>query len=536
MQTELLAGADYQTRLGLAHTPSTMQTAVFDFIVNGRGHGVVEAVAGSGKTTTIEWAARLLTCSGLFMAFNRSVVAELQARLKTTEMTAATVHSHGFSAVKNAIGGSDLDPMKYKAPISAIADAARVQGILALGQRNRSRSLTSAELAVIDEDGFPTSQVSKLLDLARLELLDPREDTFAAAVKDLADHHNIDGLEGLGAVVVASLRALMTWGWDNPQTVDFTDMVWLATVNGYAPTRYAWVFVDEAQDLSRAHLALIQRSLLPGGRLLCVGDPKQAIYGFAGADARSFARIIEVTKATVLPLSVCYRCPTSVLEMARDYCPQIEARPGAPEGIVRRLDRSEFLSEAREGDMVLCRRNAPLLGLAFGLIAEGISAAVRGRSIGQGLVKTIRKVGKRSDWAGFLSGLDSWLTAESESVRTRYRDADAAADRIEALDDQVQCIRVILARSAARSVSALVQAVESIFTDGTTSVVLSSIHRAKGLEAKRVAIVESERLGMGRKGSKPWMCEQEENLAYVAYTRAQYELILLNDPPRLDLR
>ena len=42
-------------------TPSAFQEAIFTFVEQGRGHGVVEATAGSGKTTTLVEAAHRLS-------------------------------------------------------------------------------------------------------------------------------------------------------------------------------------------------------------------------------------------------------------------------------------------------------------------------------------------------------------------------------------------------------------------------------------------------------------------------------------------
>jgi DNA helicase-2/ATP-dependent DNA helicase PcrA len=305
-------------------------------------------------------------------------------------------------------------------------------------------------------------------------------------------------------------------------------MVWLPIALGLRPRTYAWVFVDEAQDLSRAALRLVTKSVRRGGRMLFVGDPNQAIYGFAGADADAWDRIGEETNATDLPLSVCYRCPTKVIAMAKPLCPAIEARPGAPKGIVRETTRDKFIAEAKEGDMVLCRRNAPLLGLCFALIAEGISAGVKGRDIGAGLVKIVEQVGKKCrKFSEFGAALTSWKDGKDAAARKRYTDEDQLASALDAIADQVECIRVIMERSKVRGVGTLTTAIEELFSDDKPSVVLSSIHKAKGLEADRVFIVEPDRLRAPRGAG--WKLQQEFNLAYVAYTRAMAELVEIVD-------
>jgi DNA helicase II / ATP-dependent DNA helicase PcrA len=66
--------------------------------------------------------------------------------------------------------------------------------------------------------------------------------------------------------------------------------------------------------------------------------------------------------------------------------------------------------------------------------------------------------------------------------------------------------------------------IENLFTDGTAAVELSTIHRAKGLEVDRVFIIRPDKLPLCWKGQLPWQAKQEQNLKYVAITRAKKEL------------
>lgn len=121
------------------------------------------------------------------------------------------------------------------------------------------------------------------------------------------------------------------------------------------------MFVDEAQDLSKVQLAFVLGCVRKGGRLLFVGDPRQAIYGFSGADAYAVERIVDVTKATVLPLSVTYRCPASHVRLANQFAPEMQVAPGAAQGTVRRISEAVLAAHVKPGDLVLCRVNVPLI-------------------------------------------------------------------------------------------------------------------------------------------------------------------------------
>src|SRR5205085_2768373 len=120
---------------------------------------------------------------------------------------------------------------------------------------------------------------------------------------------------------------------------------------------FARLTLTRPDDAAQRALAL----KLSGGRTTGVGDLRQAIMGWAGADVRSWQAFAEATDATELPLSICYRCPVSHLEMAQEIVPEIEAAPGAKIGTLQEASQGWAFSRAGRGDLILCRRTAPLL-------------------------------------------------------------------------------------------------------------------------------------------------------------------------------
>jgi superfamily I DNA/RNA helicase len=238
----------------------------------------------------------------------------------------------------------------------------------------------------------------------------------------------------------------------------------------------------------------------------------------------------------VLPLSVCYRCPTSHLAVAREWRSDIEARPGAPVGTIRMLERIDYVDEAAAGDLVICRRTAPLIGLCFELIAAGIGASVRGRAdMSKGLVKIVKRAGKLADKARwsitFADALARHGDEAAQKLRARARDEQAAADAVDALEDRIECVRIIFASTSASSQADLIGSIERTFADKAAAVTLSTVHRAKGLEADRVVILEHDRL-ISPRATQAWQVQQEEHLSYVAYTRAKSEIIEIPAPKR----
>ena len=78
------------------------------------------------------------------------------------------------------------------------------------------------------------------------------------------------------------------------------------------------------------------------------------------------------------------------------------------------------------------------------------------------------------------------------------------------------------------TINELVKRIEGLVTESEDAIKLSTIHKAKGLENNRVFILDYDKLPMKKDGHKPWETVQENNLKYVALTRAKESLYLVN--------
>lgn len=475
---------------------SPFQERIFSFTADrspANKHGIVSAVAGSGKTTTLAHASQLIGTSGLFCAFNKHIAEALKLRL-AKNMRATTVHAIGMSTLYAAGWRSkpQVDESKYWTIV-------------------REYSATADDLKGIDR-AIP--RIVAMARFARLTLTDYTkiDDLHAMSIRYGLDWDEKIG-EAIAPVVDRGRLLAMQSG-----AIDFTDMLYLPHAFGLRPRQHQFVFVDECQDLSKAQLELVMQCIAPGGRSLWVGDPSQAIMQFAGADSQSYYAIKERTGAVELPLSICYRCPTAVLDLARKIVPHILPRPNAPAGVVRQVGEEALLS-AREGDLIMCRRNAPLVKHCLRLIRRGIQARVRGRDIGKELADTVRDIGRHVvNYFQFPAIVDR----HCEKHLRVLNDSNAPPDQIEMFSDTcaaiIECFEGF---SECRSVSALAEKIESIFSDVNASIWFSSIHRAKGLEADRTFVLNFSSLGTARDGANREQAMQEVNLKYVAITRAK---------------
>ncbi|SRR5579884_241025 len=495
-------------------TPSKYQQAIFDFVATGRGHGLIDAVPGSGKTTTLVEAAKLLpaTCVAIFLAFNKHIATELNNRLKAqgSPMQAMTIHSLGLQALRALPVKVSIDDKKY-------------------------RLLCKDYLLAKQSYDYQLQQVlQKLVSFAQLTLSQTDEESLWA----LVDHFGIDQItrrdkewpviwQGVRQILDAGIEQAKKYG-----SVDFNDMVWLPTVLNLTPAKCDWMFVDECQDLNAAQLELVIRSVNGHGRLLFVGDKRQSLYGFAGADTESVENIVKRTGATVLPLSICYRCPKSHIDLCARIFAGIEARSDAPEGMIEHVKPEALSDTVRPGDLVLCRTTAPLIETCLRLLREGVRAKVRGRDIGKNFVDLINKLRKQYP-ALVISKLSETLGDYRQQQAVIIGVGEDSEMKLAALDDKVDTMQALLhaymeEHCETASFDGFCIYIEGFFSDELGPVVtLSTVHKAKGLEESRVFILKPELMPFP-KAKLGWQMEQELNIKYVAFSRSKSELYFVD--------
>lgn len=490
---------------------SKYQLDIFHAVKNSSKNIVVNAVAGSGKTFTIVNACKQLAMPKqdiLFLAFNKSIVDELSVKIGAYAEV-RTCHSFGMSALYKAFGG--------RKPIV---------------KQDKWRNIAQNRFgAVYGDDLTPSvlAQTMSLFDKCRLDLIQKGQYDKIYAI---ADHHGII-LEG--DFVADMVSELLGDAYKLPidNCIDFTDMLTLSVTacKRYVP-KYRIVFIDECQDLdtSKRELMLLASK---GGRFVAVGDPKQAINGFAGADCDSFGKLVSLPNTIELPLSVNYRCGSDIIKLAQDIVPHITAHEGAICGqVVTANDLTKDLFGRNA--MVLCRKNAPLVSTALKCIANGITATIKGKDIAKGLENLIKKVGGKTQSLTTLANkFDSYVERETAKVAKKHgitKDMAEQLPTIVGLKDKIACIDAVMAYYNPTSVNQLIESIDQLFSDYrmNDAVTFSTIHKAKGLEADKVVILCPDKLPLMWKGQLDWQLEQELNLKYVAITRAKRQLTILN--------
>jgi len=310
--------------------------------------------------------------------------------------------------------------------------------------------------------------------------------------------------------------------------IDFADMLYLPVRNRWLLGSYDLGVVDEAQDMTLTQLELFMG--VCRGRIAVVGDDRQAIYAFRGADATSLDRLKAELQAEEFGLTVTYRCPREVVALARRLVPDLEAAAGAPDGTIQQVATLEaVVDRAQPGQFVLSRTNAPLAKVAMAMLRGNKRVKIQGKDIGAGLIALVEKLMKGKAAQSIPAFLDRLVQWEQREVERAYR--MQREDRAEAVRDKAETLRHLT--DGVVGPQELQTRLANLFTDDPLvgAVVCSSVHKAKGLEAPTVFILRPTLYPKpyGKNGKpgvySPARQREEDNIVYVAITRAQENLI-----------
>jgi len=297
--------------------------------------------------------------------------------------------------------------------------------------------------------------------------------------------------------------------------------------------KYPIVMVDEAQDLSP--LNHIQISKCAMDRLIVVGDPRQAIYAFRGADSSSMDKLRELRAEWIdLPLSLTFRCPRQIVTRQQTHAPGFTAHESNLEGLVHEwVERDWNITEVEKlhttGSIaILCRNNAPLMACALRIIRSGKGCTVLGREIGKSLATLAKKIipNDRTSIEDSTERVRNWATKEISLARANEKE-----ERVAIIEDKRECLLAILESPLCKEAGDLCKLLSKIFSSDNLRITLSTGHKAKGLEWETVVHLDPWRIPskyarnqLDQGNRTPF--EQDLNLKYVIETRSKEHFVL----------
>lgn len=471
--------------------PSVFQEAIYSAGEQTTDNILVEAVAGSGKSTTLRELTKRLFGETVVVAFNKTIQMEMKDALVREGSTAdaKTFNSFGYGTFwKNRHKGKiDLDLV-----------------------RNIVRSL--CDPGEMKEHGYAVQRAVGLAKNNALGILEPLNHEQFIQIFESYDL-NIDSKVApywAGKALEAFNRSL-----SDPTKISFDDQLWLPIKMGWAFPHVDNLLVDEFQDLNPIQHCIIEQMVWAGSRLFGVGDRHQAIYGFRGALSDSMDIAKDRFNMTELPLSITYRCPIEVVREAQNFCPDLMWREGAPHGNVITVGEDDYGIPERDPELfkeslVMCRNNAPLF--------KAILRHVRAKSPCRVLTNFL------DSFKGFINGfksektidlrrkLDSWFETESANAK-----AKKFYGRLESLQDKYDT--AVLLCDEFSTTKEIIMLLDRLAL-GTSGPTFATIHKAKGLEHDHAYLLRPD-LIPARYATSEEQLRQEDNLLYVAITRAK---------------
>jgi len=204
--------------------------------------------------------------------------------------------------------------------------------------------------------------------------------------------------------------------------------------------------------------------------------------------------------------------------VARAIVPDFNAGEGNPDGIVDGCSADALYELAQPGDFILSRKNARLMPLCLGFLKRGIRCRIEGKDVGKQLRETVQSFKARTV-PEFIARVQGWGKKRSARICKKLaNNEELRAAKLDELADSVEMLTALA--DGCGSISEVLARTETLFGDSADgdalpTIICSSVHKAKGLEATRVFILADTVNTRNR---------EESNIYYVAVTRAKARL------------
>jgi hypothetical protein len=464
--------------------PTEEQAAAIEAF--GDGHNMVlEALAGTGKTTTLRQLAHSTNMRGLYLAYNRSTADEAQGMFPSSTRC-STIHSLAYRAVVD-----DVMRERLNAPRQTSADVAKIIGAPAGFKLDggRGRLLGSSQLARLALETVTAFCYSDDQEIG------PQHVPAQTGVDAPAE------VRALAAVVVPLAKSAW-WDLRSPDgAVRFQHDHYMKLYALREPQLAAdFVLVDEAQDSNDVVVGLVNRQR--DCQVVAVGDRRQQLYEWRG----SVDAMDAFHPETRLYLTQSFRFGPAIAERANRWLIALGA------DVLLRGTRSiqSVVGPMAKPAAVLCRTNAEVIQRVMDAQLAGTPVAIAGggrdvRALAEA-AEQLKDVGRT--WHPELCMFTSWGEVQD------YVEEGGGQD--------LKTLVRLVDRHGAR---AIVRAIDRCVPEATARLVVSTVHKAKGREWGTVLIADDfEGPGEEADGSAKSLVAAEAMTAYVAVTRARFGL------------
>ena len=520
----------------------------------------VSAFAGTGKTFIIERMTEISDTRDIYLAFNNTIAEEFKTKIKNPKTSVMTVHALAYSIMNYNLGKSCSSSGKGGAVgvirespnrVSASLDNLKIYKII--------DDFLDATDASFKEKTFLRNSFYELYNKCRVTLTN-FEDTNGL-LKLINEYNLFDSTFYGPECEMPTIKSIASWlkkideislkEFSKNKSIDFTDMLYITYLKlksgewkSSDKQIYYNVYLDEAQDNNKLQINFLKYVKHIDGRYIFVYDKKQSCYLFNGADAYALDEIEKLySPIENFTLPVNYRCPTSHLKLVNDeFGIPIEPRQDAPKGKIVTIKKNDIYKYVKPGDMVISRKNKWLSDVVTELTMHNIPIFIHDKDM-VSQVKRIVKYKKSSDLTILCKQLRKDIKNYREfiqnqvSVLAKNNGMTEAMIKLENTSSQMDCTYFLLDlvenfikeyhNIGIRDFSTYLDKVLSV-TPSPKAVMLSSVHKAKGLEAENVFVLNEGKVCEDERNS-PEQDQQEKNLRYISITRAKNTLFFVKE-------
>lgn len=477
-------------------------------IINSAGDVRINAVAGSGKTTTIiEYAAtRPGGARILYLAFNKSVKLEAARRFQLRglhNVKAETAHSLAYKYIIYRQGYT-IKTEGYKT--HEIADLLELRGN---GEKHAEYVIANHINKFISY--FCNSDKLKVQELNYLDIVsDSKAKAFARTFYKYIENGTRILLSRMdkGEIGITHDFYLKKFQLSNPQLP------------------YDYILFDEGQDASAAMLDVF---LKQKAIKVIVGDTHQQIYGW-----RHAVNSLEKTDFSTLHLSASFRFPQDIARLATDILYSKNHLYDCPRVAIT----GKGSSRKETSKATIARTN-------LGLLLNAIEYITDNRKVKhiyfEGNINSYTYADDGASLYDVLSLYNNSRDRIRDKLVKSMNDLDDLEEYIEKTEDVQLSMMVEIVKEYGNEIPGLIKSLKDLHTGdeerSKAEMIFSTVHRAKGMEYDVVCLVNDfiteaslEKLKTAQKDKQDppdiQKLNEEINLLYVAVTRAKSKLYI----------
>lgn len=477
------------------------QSAFIDAIANDSGNVAGMALAGSGKTATgkegiMGYAQANPSKRIIYLCFNAKNRDEAKEKIVAPNVDVMTFNQRGLRTV-----------LKHWRGIRTFAGEGYMRCKALAGEKPNRQLLTLA---------------SQLMGASQNRFINPSWQDMMTLANNLGiQPTNGQGYEIDDIVNLAHKALQMATEYPRSKQISFDDQVWLPTRLNLYEAEYDMGVMDESQDANILNFDMMRKIVKPDGRIVIIGDENQQMYGFRGSVRNGMTDFCHKIGAVKYPLTINFRCGSSIIAKAQEIVPEIQAHESNGEGLVESCNQDKMLIDVQVKEAILSRTNAPLVGTCLNLTRRNKPAYIEGKDIAKTLIDIIDNL-DTVDINEIPAKIDLWL-----QIRVAKATGWDATRQVETWTDTAETLKVLALDAS--SIDEMKKKIESMFFDSdyvrVPSIILSTVHKAKGREFPSVYILEKS---FATRGNMVRDDYAEKCVRYVALTRAKQKLVLVS--------